>query len=102
MGNNKVYQLTSVKTDANSLLIFNLGNDASQIGKLGADDIFCSFLCVQKNQPCVNGQRQGCTTFFKTTVTVLVAMCALLIFSAMKAMDLSVEILRYMEPELLA
>ena len=51
MGNNKVYrQLTSVKTDANSLLIsdFNLGNDASQIGKLGADVIFCPFLCVQK------------------------------------------------------
>ena len=93
MGNNKVYRLTSVKTDANSL-IFNLGNDASQIGKLGAaDDIFCSFLCVQKNQPCVNGQRQGCTTFFKTIVTVLVAMCALLILSAMKVIDLPVEIL---------
>ena len=73
MGNNKVYRLTGVKTEANSL-IFDLGNDASQIGKLGADDIFCSFLCVQKNQPCVNGQRQGCTMFFKTIVIVLVAM----------------------------
>ena len=93
MGNNKVYRLTSVKTDANSLLIFNLGNDASQIGKIGADDIFCSFLCVEKNQPCVNGQRQGCTTSFKTIVTVLVAMCALLILSAMKAIDLPVEVL---------
>ena len=95
MGNNKVYRrLTSIKTDANSLLIFNLGNDASQIGKLEADDILCPFLCVQKNQPpCVNGQRQGCTTSFKTIVTVLVAMCALLILSAMKAIDLPVEIL---------
>ena len=49
MENNKVYRrLTSVKTDANSLLIFNLGNDASQIGKLGADEVFCLFPCVQK------------------------------------------------------
>ena len=64
MGNNKVYRLTSVKTDANSL-IFNLGNDASQIGKLEPDDTFCPFLCVQKNQPLVNGQRQGCTMFAK-------------------------------------
>ena len=47
MRNNKVYRLTSVKTEANSL-IFDLGNDASQIGKLGADDVFCPFLCVQK------------------------------------------------------
>ena len=100
MGNNKVYQLTSVETDANSLLIFNLGNDTTQIGKLGADDIFCPFLCVQKNQPCVNGRRQGCTTFFKTIATVLVAMSALSILFAMKPIDLSVE--RYMEPELLA
>ena len=92
MGNNKVYRLTSVKTDANSLIIFNLGN-ASQIGKLGADDIFCSFLCVQKNQPYVNGQRQGCTTFFKTIVTVLVAMCALLILFAMQVIDLSVDVI---------
>ena len=98
MGNNKVYRLTSVKRDF--LLNFNLDNDASQIGKL--DDIFCSFLCVQKNQPCVNGQWQCCTTFFKTIVTVPVAMCALLILSAMKAMNLSVGILWYMEPELLA
>jgi hypothetical protein len=30
-------QLTSVKTDANSPLIFNLGNDLSQFGKLGAE-----------------------------------------------------------------
>ena len=48
MGNNKVYRRTSVKTDANTLLIVNLGNDTSQIGKLGADDILCPFLCVQK------------------------------------------------------
>ena len=48
MGNNKVYRLTSVKTDANPPLIFNLGNDASQIGKLGADEVFCPFLWVQK------------------------------------------------------
>ena len=48
-----------------SLLIFNLGNDASQIGKLGADNKFCPFLCVQKNQPCVNGQRQVLYHVFK-------------------------------------
>ena len=95
MGNNKVYrQLTSVKTDAN-FLIFNLGNDASR----------CRFLSLPvrpKNQPLVNGQQQGCTTFFKTIVTVLVAMCALSILSAIKAIDISVEILKYMEPELSA
>ena len=92
MGNNNVYRPTSVKTDANSLLIFNLGNDTGQIGNL-EPMTFSVPSCVQKNQPCVNGQRQGCTTFFETIVTVLVAMCALLILSAMKAIDLPVEIL---------
>ena len=52
MGNNKVYRrLTSVKTDAD-FLIFNLGNDASQIGKLGADDIFCPSCVSQKSTSC--------------------------------------------------
>ena len=71
---NRVYRLTSVKTDANSLLILNLGNDASQIGKLGAG--FLSLPVGPKNpsQSLVNGQRQGCTMFFKTIVIVLVAM----------------------------
>ena len=75
MGNNKVYRSTSVKTDANSLLIFNLGIDASQIGKLGADDTFCPFLCVQK----IRLVRMG----NDSAVIVLVAVCALLILPAM-------------------
>ena len=42
-----IYWLTSVKTDANSRLIINVGNDPSKVGKLGADGNICPALCQQ-------------------------------------------------------
>ena len=57
------------------------------------------FSCVQKNQPCANGQRHGGTMFFKTIVTVLVALCAQLILSAINLM-LSLGITPNVEPGL--
>ena len=47
----------------------------------------------------MNGQRHGCTMFFKTIVTVLVALCAQLILSAISLM-LSLEITPNVEPGL--
>ena len=40
--------------------------------------------------------------FFITIATVLVASCALLILSAMKAIDLLVDVVKYLEPGLSA
>ena len=90
MGNNKVYRHKSVKTDANSLLILNLGNDASQIGKHGADEVFC---------PCGSKKSASCEWATTGLYHVFQDYCysssghALSILSAMKAIDLPVKIL---------
>ena len=47
----------------------------------------------------MNGQRHGSTMFFKTIVTMLVALCAQLILSAINLM-LSLEITPNVEPGL--
>ena len=77
---------------------FKLWNNPRQLGKLGAEDRSCFFLCPKKS-----ALYEWATTrlyhVFQTIVTVLVALCAQLILSAINLM-LSLDIKPNVEPGL--